>query len=289
MRLGAVFSDTFRNLKPNSYDRNSYPTYGEIEMRIALGVEYNGHGYYGWQAQRDVPTIQAALEQALTQVANEPIFLHCAGRTDANVHATGQVVHFDTRAKRHIDAWLWGTNSFLPPAIVVRWARAVDFHFHARFKATARRYRYVIFNHPIRPGILQTRVTWHYYSLDIERMRHAGKYLLGEQDFSSFRSAQCNSKTPMRNVTDFQIQRQGDFILLDIEANAFLHHMVRNIVGTLMKIGSGVREPIWMQEVLAAKSRRAAAETAPADGLYLIKVTYPDPYQFPIAESVFLL
>lgn len=254
-------------------------------MRIALGIEYNGSDFFGWQAQRGLSTIQGHLEDALAKVANEPISLFCAGRTDAGVHASGQVVHFDTHAKRHIDAWIWGTNSHLPPTIVVRWARHVDYSFHARFKATARRYRYVIFNNPIRAAILNARVSWHYYPLNIERMREAGKYLIGEQDFSSFRSSQCNSKSPMRNVIEFSIARHGDFVVFEIEANAFLHHMVRNIAGTLMKIGAGFREPEWMKEVLAAKSRRAAAETAPADGLYLIQVRYPEPYIFPQVSS----
>lgn len=260
-------------------------------MRIALGIEYYGHGFYGWQAQRhdNLPTIQGYLEDALAKVANEPIFLHCAGRTDANVHATGQVVHFDTNAKRHIDAWIWGTNTFLPSSIVVKWARHVDYRFHARFKATARRYRYIIYNHPIRPAILSTRATWHYYPLDIDRIREAATYLIGEQDFSSFRSSQCNSKTPMRNVTEFTIARQGHYIIIEIEANAFLHHMVRNIVGSLMKVGSGLKPPAWIGEVLAAKSRKAAAETAPADGLYLTHVRYPEPYIFPGADEMFLL
>ena len=258
-------------------------------MRIALGIEYNGTGFYGWQAQRGLPTIQGLLEEALSKVANEPIFLSCAGRTDANVHATGQVVHFDTRARRHIDAWIWGTNTHLPPSIVVRWAKSVDFSFHARFKATARRYRYVIFNHPIRPAILTTRATWHYYPLDVLRIQEAGNYLLGEQDFASFRSSQCNSKTSMRNVTFFKAERQGDFIIFEIEANAFLHHMVRNIAGVLLKIGAGVKDPEWMKAVLLAKNRRQAAETAPADGLYLTQVTYPAPYIFPISDQLFLL
>ena len=258
-------------------------------MRIALGIEYNGYGYNGWQAQQGLPTIQATLQEALSCVANEPVTLFCAGRTDANVHATGQVVHFDTHAKRHIDAWLWGTNSHLPPSIVVRFARAVDYSFHARFKAIARRYRYVIYNHPIRSAILSTRVTWHYYSLDVSRMQAAGAYLLGEQDFSSFRSSQCNSKSPMRQITDFTVLRTGDFVVIDIEANAFLHHMVRNIVGTLLKIGSGLKEPAWMMEVLQAKNRSVAAETAPADGLYLTRVSYPDPYIFPIPSEQLIL
>lgn len=259
-------------------------------MRIALGVEYNGHGYHGWQSQTTTShTLQETIEKALSAVANEPIELFCAGRTDANVHATGQVVHFDTRAKRHIDAWIWGTNANLPASIAIRWARVVDFHFHARFTATARRYSYVIYNHPIRPAILSSRATWHYYPLDIERMREAAKYLMGEQDFSSFRSSRCNSKSPMRNVTDFAIRRHEDFIVIDIEANAFLHHMVRNMAGTLMKVGTGSREPSWVKEVLAAKSRSAAAETAPPDGLYLTNVIYPEPYIFPPTGRLFLV
>lgn len=258
-------------------------------MRIVLGIEYDGTGFYGWQAQPNLATIQGTLETALAKIANERIFLFCAGRTDANVHATGQVIHFDTRAKRHIDAWIWGTNSYLPPAIVVRWAKQVDYSFHARFTAIARRYRYIIYNHPIRPAILHTRASWYYYPLNIEYMRQAGEYLLGEQDFSSFRSSQCNSKSPMRNVTDFKIYTEKNFIIFEIEANAFLHHMVRNIAAVLMKIGAGVKDPIWMKEVLAAKNRRAAAETGPAEGLYLIKVTYPDPYIFPTTEQNFVI
>lgn len=260
-----------------------------MTMRIALGIEYNGHGYYGWQGQQGLPTIQGHLEEALSKVANESVYLFCAGRTDANVHATGQVVHFDTHAKRHIDAWIWGTNSHLPASIVVKWAKHVDYSFHARFTATARRYRYIIYNHPIRPAILTHRVTWHYYPLDIEKMRVAGQYLIGEQDFSSFRSSQCNSKTPMRNVTEFSVMRQGDYVIFDIQANAFLHHMVRNIVGSMVKIGSGIQPPEWMGEVLKAKSRRVAAETAPADGLYLTQVHYPEPYNFPVSTPLFLL
>lgn len=258
-------------------------------MRIALGVEYDGTTFYGWQRQRQVPTIQSHLEFALNNIANEPVHLFCAGRTDACVHATGQVVHFDTHAKRHIDAWIWGTNTHLPESIVVRWARAVDYSFHARFSARARRYRYVIYNHPIRPAILKTRATWHYYPLDIEKIKQAGRYLIGEQDFSSFRSSQCTANSPMRNVTEFKVLRQNDFVIFEIEANAFLHHMVRNIAGVLMKIGAGFKEPEWMKVVLEAKNRRAAAETAEAQGLYLIQVKYPDNYQFPVPQDMFLI
>lgn len=258
-------------------------------MRIALGIEYNGSGFYGWQFQQGLPTIQGAIEKALSVVANEPITITCAGRTDANVHATGQVIHFNTHAKRHIDAWIWGTNSQLPPGIVVRWAKPVDYRFHARFTAVARRYRYIIYNNPIRPAILSGRVTWHYYQLDIERMKDAGKHLIGELDFSSFRSSQCNSKTPMRNVTELGITRQGHFIFLEIQANAFLHHMVRNIAGSLMKVGSGARDAEWLLEALLAKNRQAAAATAAPDGLYLTRVFYPEPYIFPVSDENFLL
>ncbi|MBA3660568.1 MAG: tRNA pseudouridine(38-40) synthase TruA [Gammaproteobacteria bacterium] len=258
-------------------------------MRIALGIEYNGSGFYGWQVQQDLVTVQRTLELALAKIANEPVLLHCAGRTDSNVHATSQVVHFDTQAKRHIDAWIWGTNSHLPAAIAVRWAKAVDYQFHARFSATSRRYRYIIYNHPIRSATLANRVAWHYYPLDVEPMRLAGSYLLGEQDFSSFRSSKCGSKTPKRNITDFSIARTNDFILLEIEANAFLHHMVRNIAGVLMKIGRGEKDPSWMKEVIEARNRRLAADTAAAEGLYLINVAYPEKYQFPLNPTPFLL
>lgn len=257
--------------------------------RIALGVEYNGHTYHGWQKQKKLRTVEGALIEAISKVANEEIFLTCAGRTDAGVHAIGQVVHFDTHAKRHIDAWIWGVNSYLPSGIAVKWSRHVDFSFHARFKAVARRYRYIIYNHPIRPALLQDRVSWHYYPLDAARMNEAAAYLLGEQDFSSFRAAECQSKTPIRDITEARVVRNGDLVILEIEANAFLHHMVRNIAGTLMRIGSGHESPSWMREVLDARSRAAAANTAPAGGLYLIKVTYPEPYLFPQLEQSFLL
>lgn len=258
-------------------------------MRIALGIEYDGNGFYGWQQQPELVTVQGSLQEALSTVANEPIFLQCAGRTDAGVHATGQVVHFDTRAKRHLDAWVYGTNAQLPKGISVRWSRHVDFSFHARFKAISRRYRYVIFNHPVRPAILHARTSWHYYPLDVDRMRTAASFLIGEQDFSSFRAAKCNAKTPNRNIIDFSIERQGDYVIFEIEANAFLHHMVRNIAGVLMKIGAGFKEVGWMQEVIEARSRQAAAETAPPGGLYLMRVKYPEPYIFPNSEQLFLL
>jgi tRNA pseudouridine38-40 synthase len=258
-------------------------------MRIALGIEYNGSGFHGWQSQHGLSTIQGHLENALAKIANGPIHLFCAGRTDAQVHATGQVVHFDTSAKRHIDAWIWGTNAHLPSSIVVRWAKAVDYSFHARFTALARRYRYVIYNHPIRPALLNGQASWHYYPLDLERMQKAAIYLIGEHDFSSFRSSQCASKSPYRHLLDCQFYRQGDYFIFEIEANAFLHHMVRNVMGVLLKIGAGLKEPQWMEEVLKAKSRQAASVTAAPDGLYLIKVSYPKNYSFPLSDQLFLI
>lgn len=258
-------------------------------MRIALGIEYDGSSFYGWQFQRGLETVEGALQTALSKIANEEIYLTCAGRTDAGVHATGQVVHFDTNAKRHVDAWLWGTNTHLPSNICVRWSKHVDYSFHARFKAYARRYRYVIYNHPVRPAIINTKATWHCYRLNEAAMQLAASYLIGEQDFSSFRSSQCGSKSPMRNVTHIEIKRHGDYVVFEIEANAFLHHMVRNIMGSLLKVGEGIKDPAWMLDVLNAKDRRVAAVTAPAAGLYLVQVKYPEPYIFPLSDPLFLL
>ncbi|HVY53926.1 MAG TPA: tRNA pseudouridine(38-40) synthase TruA [Gammaproteobacteria bacterium] len=253
-------------------------------MRIALGIEYDGSHYHGWQAQKSVqkglPTVQGELQFALSKIADEPVQLHCAGRTDAGVHATGQVVHFDTEAKRHPDAWIWGTNSHLPKDIAVRWAKSVDYGFHARFSALSRRYRYIIYNNPIRPALLLSKVTWNYFPLNVEAMQNAAPFFLGEQNFNSFRSSECSSNSPMRNITELTISRRNDFVIIEIEANAFLHHMVRNIAGVLMRIGAGWEKPEWAQEVLLAQDRRKAAETAPPHGLYLINVRYPEPYVF---------
>jgi len=250
-------------------------------MRIALGIEYDGQYSYGWQKQPGLLTLQSSLEGALSKIANEPIEVYCAGRTDAGVHALGQVVHFDTKANRPLRAWVMGVNSHLPAYISVHWAKEVDDVFHARFKALSRRYHYIIHNSPARPAILASKVTWYYEPLDIQKMQEAAQYLIGENDFSSFRAASCSSKTAMRNIHQIQITQQENFIIISIEANAFLHHMVRNIVGVLKTIGAGLAMPIWAKEVLESRDRRIAAETAPPDGLYLVKVTYPDPYQFP--------
>ncbi|OGT45187.1 MAG: tRNA pseudouridine(38-40) synthase TruA [Gammaproteobacteria bacterium RIFCSPHIGHO2_12_FULL_41_20] len=258
-------------------------------MRIALGVEYNGHGYYGWQAQQALPTIQGMLEMALSKVANEAITLTCAGRTDAGVHAIAQVVHFDTQAKRNLRAWIRGANTYLPNAIAVRWAQEVDEQFHARFSAMSRRYCYVIFNYPTRPALFNAQVSWYYSNLDVESMQSAANYLIGEHDFSSFRSAQCMSRTAMRHVVAVAVQRQDNIVTIDIEANAFLHHMVRNITGSLLQIGSQLKPPEWVLELLHARDRTLAAETASAHGLYLTQVRYPEPYIFPAASPLILV
>lgn len=254
-------------------------------MRIALGVEYNGQDFFGWQAQANLLTVQSCVETALAKIADHPVKIFCAGRTDAGVHAIGQVVHFDTEAVRVLRAWVFGTNTHLPSTVAIRWAQEVDNEFHARFSALSRCYRYVIYNHPIRSAISGTRATWYQHWLNIEKMQQAARALIGEQDFSSFRSAQCESKTPMRNVHHVKITRYGDYVVIEIQANAFLHHMVRNIVGVLVKIGAGFKPAEWLQEVLAAKDRRQAAETAPATGLYLYEVQYPSHHQFPISQG----
>lgn len=252
-------------------------------MRIALGIEYDGSAFYGWQRQREVNSVQQELETALSALANQPVELFCAGRTDAGVHATGQVVHFDTDAIRDDKAWIMGTNSRLPDAIAVRWAKVVPDDFHARFSATARRYRYIIYNHKYRPGILRSGLSHYHQQLNIELMQQAAPYLLGEQDFSSFRAVQCQSKTPFRNVHHLKIERRGDYIVLDIKANAFLHHMVRNITGSLLEVGMQNRPPQWIAELLAAKDRNLAAATAKPGGLYLVDVEYPAHYELPKA------
>lgn len=254
-------------------------------MKIALGIEYNGHAYSGWQKQQNLSTVQGHIEKALSTIANESIQVICAGRTDAGVHATGQVIHFETSATRDTKAWTLGANTLLPPDISIRWAKEVESDFNARFTALSRRYRYIIHNYPVRSAILASRATWITHPLDAGSMHEAAQLLLGELDFSAFRSSQCESRTPMRNVQEITIKRHDHFIILEIQANAFLHHMVRNITGTLMKVGAGIKKSEWIQEVLLSKDRRLAAETAPATGLYLIKVQYPDKYQINATEK----
>ena len=250
--------------------------------RIALGIEYKGARYRGWQRQESgVPSVQASLEKALSQVAAEPVSLMCAGRTDAGVHASGQVVHFDTRVERPLKAWIMGGNANLPPDISVTWAKVMPAEFHARFKAFARRYRYVIYNDPIRPAHLAEEVTWNHRPLDVARMREAAAHLVGTHDFTSFRAVQCQAKSPVKTVHHLEVIEHGRFIVIDVRANAFLHHMVRNFAGVLMTIGAGEREPGWVAEVLAARDRRVGGATAHPYGLYLVQVEYPPEFELP--------
>lgn len=251
------------------------------EVKIALGIEYDGSRYYGWQRQAEVESVQGHLEQALSKVADAPITVFCAGRTDAGVHATGQVVHFTTQAQRKDAAWTMGVNAHLPQDIAVRWVTGVADDFHARFSATARRYRYVIYNHRLRPAVLARGVTHFHFPLDAARMERAGQCLLGENDFTSFRAVQCQSRTPWRNVNHLKVTRHGPYIVVDIKANAFVHHMVRNIVGSLMEVGCGNQPESWIAALLAAKDRTLAAATARADGLYLVAVDYPARFALP--------
>ncbi len=245
-------------------------------MRIILGIEYNGSGYYGWQAQAHARSVQQVLEQALSKVANHPVTVACAGRTDSGVHALEQVVHFDTVADRSLAAWQLGGNSHLPADVRIVWAQPAIGDFHARFSAIARYYRYIISNRPVKSALLYQQTTWCHSPLDAEKMHQAAQALIGEHDFSSFRAQSCESKSPNRLMYFIEVQRNGDQVVMDISANAFLHHMVRNIAGVLMEIGAGKQPVEWTQFLLAAKDRKLAARTAPPEGLYLGGVYYPE-------------
>ncbi len=252
--------------------------------KLALGVQYNGYRYHGWQKQAHLTTIQGKLESALSAVAAHDVRVFCAGRTDTAVHASNQVIHFETTVTRDIKAWIYGTNTNLPHDIVVSWAQIVDQDFHARFKAQKRFYRYILYNHTIRPALLLQNVSWNFAPLAIEPMLQACQYLLGEQDFSSFRAAECQAKNPVKTMHFIHIQQQGRYIVFDFCANGFLHHMVRNIVGVLLQIGAGKQEPEWCQDVLRAKDRAHGGITAPPYGLYLTGAEYPE--HFKISQSV---
>ncbi len=246
-------------------------------MRIALGIEYDGSRFSGWQMQKHgTRTVQESVELALSVVANEKIQIVCAGRTDTGVHATGQVVHFDCSVERPERAWIMGVNAHLPDDISSFWVKQVDDDFSARFSATARQYRYVILNRHARSAVLNKRVTWKHGVLDAEAMHQAAQALIGERDFSSFRSAACQAEHARRNVHWVKVTRNADFVYIDIEANAFLHHMVRNIVGSLMMVGRGEQPVEWMADLMNIQDRNQAGPTAAADGLYLVKVTYPE-------------
>lgn len=250
-------------------------------MRIALGVEYDGSGYNGWQSQPDMPSVQDALQLALSGVANTPISIAAAGRTDTGVHALEQVVHFDTAVKRPLSAWVRGTNALLPKDIAVLWAHEVTEEFHARFSAQARSYQYVLINRPSRSAVHHDKVGWFHLPLNIDAMREAAQYLLGEHDFSAFRAAECQAKTPIKTLLQLDIQQNGETILINLKANAFLHHMVRNIMGCLIYVGKGKYSPGWVGEVLRGKNRKFAAPTFMANGLYLRHITYDAKWGLP--------
>ena len=254
-------------------------------MRIALGVEYDGSALHGWQTQPDGLTVQDTLQAALARIAGQPTAIVCAGRTDAGVHATGQVVHFDTTAPRPVTAWVRGTNTFLPPSIAVRWAQPVADDFHARFSAFARRYRYCLLNRAQRPGTWHGRVGWDHHPLDVGRMQAAAASLLGEHDFSAFRAAGCQARSPVKTLHQADVRRIGELILFEFEASAFLHHMVRNLVGSLVYIGQGKHPPQWMGDLLAARDRRLAAPTFSAAGLYLVGVSYESRWGLPNVDD----
>lgn len=253
-----------------------------VKQRIALGVEYNGSLFSGYQLQsHGTRTVQGELEQALSQVANEPIRLTCAGRTDTGVHATGQVVHFDTAVQRELKAWMLGSNTNLPGDVSVHWVRQVSDDFSARFSAISRSYRYILYNRRVRSAVFQHNVAWSYAAFDESAMHDAAQLLLGENDFSAFRSSRCQANHAVRVMQKISVKRQGDFLILDIKANAFLHHMVRNIMGTLMLIGRGEQPIEWMQQVLHGRDRKCAGMTASPAGLYLVNVEYPKEHGLP--------
>lgn len=242
--------------------------------RIALGIEYDGSDFCGWQTQPQGGSVQDALQKALGQLAAEPVRLLCAGRTDAGVHATAQVAHFETHAQRPLSAWVRGVNTALPERIAVRWAQPVSPDFHARFSAHGRRYRYLLLNRPERPGLWSGKVGWYHAPLDLAAMQAAAARVLGTHDFSAFRAAGCQAVSPVKTLTEVSLVQRGAMLVFDFAGNAFLHHMVRNLVGSLVDIGKGNHPPEWMDTLLAQRDRRAAAATFAASGLYLSGIDY---------------
>lgn len=250
-------------------------------MRYALGVEYDGERYCGWQRQSNVISVQETLEKALSKVADEPIQVQCAGRTDTGVNATNQIVHFDTDKIRKDVAWTLGVNTNLPADIAVSWVKQVDDSFHARFSATARQYRYIIHNNRLRSAILSKGLSFCHYPLDEKLMHQAAQHLIGKHDFTSFRTVHCQSHSPVRTIHHCNVSRIGQYIIIDIKANAFLHHMVRNIAGSLMRVGQELETIDWIKEVRDAKNRCLAGMTAAAGGLYFVDVDYPEEFDLP--------
>lgn len=250
-------------------------------MRIALGVEYDGRPYCGWQSQAEGQTVQDAMQAALSQIAGAPISVIAAGRTDTGVHALEQVIHFDTQAERPLTAWVRGANALLPDSIAVRWAHLVPDEFHARFSAHGRSYRYLLINRPVRPAIQAGKAGWFHAPLDIGAMQAAAQCLLGEHDFSAFRASQCQAKSPVKTLNKLDIYLDGEMLVFDVSANAFLHHMVRNLVGCLVYVGKGKYSPEWLAGVLESRERRLAAPTFAPDGLYLRRIQYDAKWGLP--------
>lgn len=244
-------------------------------MRIAIGLEYCGRRFNGWQRLRNGRSVQACVEQAISRVANHEVTVGCAGRTDSGVHARYQVIHFDTPAKRDERGWVLGCNVHLPEDVAVLWAQPVEDRFHARFSAHGRTYRYHILNRISRPGVFSGLLTWDCRPLDAERMHTAAQVLVGEHDFSGYRALGCQSKSALRKLRRIEVWRAGELVMIEVEANAFLHHMVRNIAGVLMSIGAGKAAPSWAGKILAGRDRTRGGVTAPADGLYLTAIEYP--------------
>jgi tRNA pseudouridine38-40 synthase len=256
-------------------------------MRLALGISYNGQAYEGWQSQPSGRTVQDRLEHALTQFAAQPVTTVCAGRTDAGVHGLMQVVHFDTALQREEFSWVRGTNRFLPPDIAVQWARPVPDAFHSRACATARRYAYVVLESPVRPSVDAGRVGWVFRPLDETAMREAASQLMGRHDFTSFRASACQAKSPVKTMSRVEISRRGAYWRFEFQADAFLHHMIRNIMGCLLQVGQGHQQPQWMSQVLAARDRDAAAPTFSPDGLYFLGPVYGPEWNLPSRTAAY--
>jgi len=257
-------------------------------QRVALGLEYDGRAFHGWQTQPGGNTVQDHLERALAVIHGAPVQTTTAGRTDAGVHASAQVVHFDAHNSRPEQAWVRGVNAHLPEGITVLWARAVPEDFHARFSAKERLYRYFLLNRSVRPALLAGRVGWMHGQFDLSAMNRAAVCLLGSHDFSAFRAAECQAKTPIRDMREASITRNGEMLILQFRANAFLHHQVRNLVGALVWVGLGRRPPEWLEEVLHSRDRARAAATFAPDGLYLAGVRYDPRYELPEPASLWL-
>ena len=256
-----------------------------MPTRIALGIEYDGSRFLGWQTQPGGGTVQDALEAALSGIANEAIAVTCAGRTDRGVHARAQVVHFDTNAERPDSAWVRGVNALLPEAVAVLWSRRVAPDFHARYSALSRTYRYVLLNRQVRPALAARYAGWHHAPLEVAAMREAAAHLVGEHDFSAFRSAECQAKNPVRTLHAIEIERAGDRVEFTLRANAWLQHMVRNIVGTLAYVGKGKHPPQWVKKLLDSRDRSLAAPTFGPEGLYLESVEYDLRWNIPTTRS----